>query len=56
MYFFFLAKKEDESKKIHRIAGDKASNPIGDLKNMARTSPDDLHLVHIEACLPPLVS
>lgn len=41
-------------KKNDRIAGDEASNTIGELQGVARTGPDDLHLLHIETSLAPL--
>lgn len=39
----------------YRIAGDEASNSIGDLQGVARAVPDDLHLVHIELGPAPLL-
>ena len=41
-------------KKNDRIAGDEARNSIGNLVGVARASPDDLHLIHIELSFAPL--
>jgi hypothetical protein len=43
-----------KKKKNDRIAGDEARNAIGDFEGVARASPDDLHLTHIEPSFAPL--
>lgn len=47
----------DEKLKIstNRVAGNKARNPIRNLEGMARTSPYDFHLLHIEIGFAPLL-
>ena len=49
-----FSKKKKKVKKNDRIAGDKVRNSIGNLKGVARASPDNLHLIHIELSFAPL--
>ena len=44
-----------EMRGAHGIAGNEAGHPIGDVEGVLGAGPDDLHGVHIELRLAPLV-